>query len=69
MSVDKPVFSKTAHRIFLKLLMKLGCLEAKKNDGAGFLRKNIILGIMPKNTQKIGFFEFCKKNKKKSIDV
>ena len=28
-SVGKPFFSKGAHRIFLKLLMKLGCLKGK----------------------------------------
>ena len=39
MSVGKRVFSKTAHRIFLKLIMKLGCLKGNKTDGAGFLGK------------------------------
>ena len=30
MSLGKRVFSKTARMIFLKLLMKLGCLQGKK---------------------------------------
>ena len=30
MSLGKRVFPKIAHRIFLKLLMKLGCLQGKK---------------------------------------
>ena len=45
MPVGKRVFSKTAHRTFLKLLIKLGCLEAKIS----------FWGIMPKKTPKIVF--------------
>ena len=59
MSVGKHIFSKTAFRIFLKLLMKLGCLKGKKLTKAE--GKNLILRIMSKNTLKIGFFEFWKK--------
>ena len=29
-SVGEKIFSKMAHRIFLKLLIKLGCLKGKK---------------------------------------
>ena len=32
-----------------------------KIDGDGYLEKNLILGIMPKNTLKTGFFRFYKK--------
>ena len=39
MSVGKGVFSKTAHTIFLKLLMKLGCLKGKKLMEPDFLEK------------------------------
>ena len=59
MSVDKLIFSKRDHRIFLKLLMKFECLKGKKLTTLG---KNLILGIMPKSTPKIGFFGFCEKN-------
>ena len=61
MSVGKRVFSKTAHRVFLKLLMKLGCLKGKKQAEPDFWIKNLILGIMPKNTPKIGILDFAKK--------
>ena len=61
MSVDEHIFSKMAYRVFLKLLMKLRCLKGKKNDRARFLGKNLILGIMPKNTPKIGFFWILQK--------
>ena len=63
MSVGKRVVCKTAHRIFLKLLTELGCLNGKKLT-AGLLGKNLIMGIMPQNTLKIGvflFFWLCKK--------
>ena len=36
MSVGKHVFSKTAHRIFLKHLMKLGCLKGKNGQSQIF---------------------------------
>ena len=39
MSVGKHVFCKTAHRIFLKLLMKLVCLKGKKLAELDFLGK------------------------------
>ena len=61
MSVGKRIFSKTAHRIFLKLLMKLGCLKGKKLTEPDFWG-NLILGIRPVNNPKIWFFGFCKKN-------
>ena len=62
MSVDKCVYSETAHRIFLKLLIKLGCVKGKKLTELDFLGKNIIFGIMPKNIPKIGLFGFCRKS-------
>ena len=34
-----------------------------ETDGGRFLEKNIVLGIMSKNTKKLGFFGFCKKKK------
>ena len=40
MSVGKHVFSKTAHRIFLKLLMKLVCLKGKKLTELDFWGKS-----------------------------
>ena len=36
MSVGKRFFSKTVHKIFLKLLMKLGCLKGKKLEETDF---------------------------------
>ena len=62
MSVNRHVFSKSDHRIFLKLLMTLGHFKGKQVT-ASFLGKNLILGIMPKNTLKIVFFGFCKQKK------
>ena len=47
MSLGKRVFSKVAHRIFLKFLMKLECLNCKKLTEPDFW-KNFILGIMSK---------------------
>ena len=38
-SVGKHVFSKMAHRILLKLLMKLRCFKAKKLTESDFLEK------------------------------
>ena len=68
MSVGKRVFSKTTHRFFLKLLMKLGSLKGKKLAELDFGGGNLILGIMPKNTLKIGLFGFCKKIVHWSVD-
>ena len=65
MWVDKCVFSKTAHSILLKFLMKFRCLKGKKWWSQIYGKKSHF-GIMPKNTPKIGFFEFCKK--KKEVD-
>ena len=62
MSVGKRFFSKTVYRIFLKLLMKLGCPKGKKLEETDFQEKNLILGIMPQNTPNVGFFGFCKEN-------
>ena len=56
MSVGKRVFSKTVDRIFLKLLMKFGCLKGKKLTKLDFWGKNLIFRIMPKNALKIGCF-------------
>ena len=39
MSVGKRVFSKTAHSIFLKLLIKLGCLKGNKLTELDFWEK------------------------------
>ena len=47
---------------------QLGCLKGQKLT-AGFLTKNLMAEIMPQNTPKIGFSRFCKKKKKRSIDV
>ena len=63
MWVDKCIFTKTAHRIFRRFLMKLVCLKGK-NWWSRIYGKISHFGIMPKNTPKIGFFEFCKKKKK-----
>ena len=46
-SEGKCIFSKTAHRVFLKLLMKLGCPKGKKLMGLDFWEKKSILWIMP----------------------
>ena len=55
MLLGKHVFSKMAHRIFLKRFMKLG---------SQIFGENLILGIMPKNIPKIGFWILQKKKKK-----
>ena len=60
-SVGKRGFSKTALRIFLKLLMKLRFLKGKTLTELDFWEKKLIFGIMPKITPKIGFFGFYKK--------
>ena len=65
MSVDKRIFSKTAHRICLKLLMKLGCLQGKKIDGASFLEKNLIGDHAQKHNKNRSFWILQKKKKKK----
>ena len=60
-SVGKRVFSKTADRIFLKLLMKLGSLKGKK------LRKQILgkqshfWDNAQKHPQEGGILDFAKK--------
>ena len=59
MSVGKYVFSKAAHKSFLKLLVKLGCYKGNNLTGPIF-GKNHILG-MSKNTTEIVFF-FPRKN-------
>ena len=56
MPLGKRVFSKTAHRIFLKLLMKLGCLNGKKQIRPGFRDND------QKHQIKNRVFEFCEKN-------
>ena len=40
MSVGKRIFFKTAHRIFLKLFMKLGCLKGKQLAEPDFFEKS-----------------------------
>ena len=62
-SVSRHVFSESDHRIFLKLLMKLEHFKGKQVT-ARFLGKNLILGIISKNTLKIVFFGFRKQKKK-----
>ena len=52
---------RTTHRIFRKLLMKLGRIKGKKADGTGFLRKSHFRDNA-QNTPKIGFFGFWKNN-------
>ena len=44
MSVGKRVFSKKVDRIFLKLLMKFGCLKGKKLTKLDFWGKISFLG-------------------------
>ena len=66
MSVGKRDFSKTARRIFLKLLMKLGCLKGKKLTEPDFWEKNFISWIMPKNTPQNRVFWILQKKKKKN---
>ena len=61
MSVGKHVFSKTGHRIFLKLLMKSECLKGKKTDGARFFGENLNFGDNVPKHPKNSFFGFCKK--------
>ena len=70
MSVGKHVFSKTAHRIFLKLLMKLVCLKGKKlteldfwgkshfGDNAQNHSKNRVLDFQKKSPLMCRFFWF-----------
>ena len=57
-SVSKPFFSETAHRIFLKLLMKLVCFKGKKLKDPDFQED---LGIMRQIPPNRDFFGFCKK--------
>ena len=47
MSVGKRIFSKTTHRIFLKLLVKLGCLKGKKLTEPTFWEKISFWGYCP----------------------
>ena len=54
--VGKRVFSETAHRIFLKLLLKLECLKAKNWCEKSHFRDNT-----QKHPQNSFFFGFCKK--------
>ena len=61
MSVVKLVFSKTAYRVSLKLVMKLCCVNGKKLMEPDFWEKNLILGMMPQDTPKIGFFWILQK--------
>ena len=72
MSVGKRVFSKTTHRFFLKLLMKLGSLKGKKlaeldfgggeshfGNNAQKYPENRVIWILQKNSSLIcRFFEF-----------
>ena len=63
MSVGKHIFSKSAHRISLKLLVKLGWLTGKKLTEARLLGKKCHFGDnAPNPPQNRGFFGFWKKN-------
>ena len=62
MSLRKRVFSKTAHRIFLKLLMKLGYLQGKKLTDLGFLEKNTIFLDNAQKHPKVRVFWILQKN-------
>ena len=61
MSAGKRVFSKTAHIIFLELLMRLGCLISKKLTEMDFWEKISLWGKCPEAPPKIGFFGFCQR--------
>ena len=60
MSVGKRVFSKTAQRIFLKLLMKLGYPKSKNLTEQNFWEKSHF-GNNPQKYPKNRFSGFCKK--------
>ena len=55
------VFLKTAHRIFLKLCMKLEDLKGKKTVKAKLFRQILILAKKLKNSPKVGFIGFFQK--------
>ena len=61
MSVGKRVSFKMAHRIFLKLLMKLVCFKSKKLTEPCFLRKKSHFRDNAQKNPKRAFFGFCKK--------
>ena len=59
MSVGKHVFSKRAHRLFLRLFMKLGCLKSKKLTEPDFkIMLKIMLYHYVKNSGKNLVLEF-----------
>ena len=60
LSVGKRVFSKMAHRIFLKLLMKLGCLKGKKLMKPYFWEKSLFGDYALKHPENKGFWIFQK---------
>ena len=62
-SVGIHVFSKTAHRIFLKLLMKLGCLKVKTRSSWIF-GENVRFGDNVQKHPHNRIFTICKKKKK-----
>ena len=59
-SVGKRVFSKMAHRIFLKLLMTLGCLKGKKLMKPYFWEKSLFGDYALKHPENKGFWIFQK---------
>ena len=63
MSVGKHVFFKTGHRIFLKLLMKLGYLKGKKLMEPDFGGKFNFGDNAPKHPKKV-FLDFAKKKER-----
>ena len=58
MSVGKRVFPKTGHMDFVKLQMKLKCLNFKNLTQPGFWKKS----RFGDNAQNRGFFGFWQKN-------
>ena len=60
MSVGKRIFSKMAHRIFLKLVMKSGCLRVKNWRSRIFGKKSHFGDNTQEHPQNSFFFDFAK---------
>ena len=60
MTVAKHIFSKMAHRTFLKLLMKLGCLKGKKLTTLDFPWEKTHFGDNVQKYPKNSFLDFTK---------
>ena len=54
--VSNKLFSKTAHKIFLKFYVKLEGTKCQKLTYPNFSEKILILRKKPKNSSKIGVF-------------